>query len=343
MNWPPTSVGLDNYACPAGAWHFLNKELEHSQPDLIEFYGAEFWLATSMLAKRKTRPLLVAHTNGLELLHLERARQYSPSGNSIQSGLRTAWSQLTEPKAFSRSDAFVALCELDQQYVLEHGYYPADKTCVIAPGLDEEYLNRPAPSQSHRQKRIAFTGSWTPRKAPQIIVEVMAKVLRNKFDLAFDIFGSGRDESLSHAFPEDVRGRVNIHPRISNHAVAEGLSQCQVFFFPSEYEGYGMALAEAMSCGCAAVATPTGFGAELTDGKDALLCEFGAAEQMERAILKLLDDDTLRMNIADNGWKRTQHMQWSRSVKQLSDIYEKWVGQRNEQRDSGPRKFSEGA
>src|SRR5262245_14752011 len=50
-----------------GSWQRISEELKTDKFDLIEFFGAEFWLAITRLAGERERPLLVAHTNGLEL------------------------------------------------------------------------------------------------------------------------------------------------------------------------------------------------------------------------------------------------------------------------------------
>ena len=70
-----------------------------------------------------------------------------------------------------------------------------------------------------------------------------------------------------------------------------------------------MALAEAMACGCAPVTTRTGFGATLRDGEEALLCDFTDAGAMERAVLALLRDESLRSNIARRAWERVRRAQ----------------------------------
>jgi glycosyltransferase involved in cell wall biosynthesis len=312
-----------------GALQLVNKKVQERHPDLIEFYGAEFWLATAELAKKKNRPFMVAHTNGLELLHWERANVYSPPDNALQSKLRKFVYQMTYERlaklAFAKSDAFVALCEIDRRYVVDKGYYRQEMTHVIEPGLDEEYLNQPAPTNEGRQKRIAFTGSWTPRKAPDVLVNVMVRVLRRKADFSFDIFGAHADDRAINAFPKDLRGRVTVHPRLSNSQIATELSQCQIFLFPSEYEGFGMATAEAMSCGCPTVTTPTGFAAELKNGEETLCCDFGDVSAIEAAILRLIDDDDFRGRLAMNGWRRTRSLNWAQAVKNLSDVYENWV------------------
>ncbi len=53
------------------AWRRL-AGMDLSRWVLIEFYGSEFWLATWRLSRQARRPLLVAHTDGLELLMAER-------------------------------------------------------------------------------------------------------------------------------------------------------------------------------------------------------------------------------------------------------------------------------
>lgn len=55
---------------------------------------------------------------------------------------------------------------------------------------------------------------------------------------------------------------------------------------------------EAMACGCAVVVTPTGFGSDLRDCVDAVVCDFLDEERMQAQILSLLSDDARRIRIA---------------------------------------------
>jgi glycosyltransferase involved in cell wall biosynthesis len=215
-------------------------------------------------------------------------------------------------------------CELDREYVLNIGLYPPERAAVVAPGLDNEYLSSPFVSQ--KQERVAYTGSWIVRKGISILAAVMSRVLAKKPDLHFDIYGTGWDrDSVIASFPAAFHNRITVHPRLSNQEIAEGLSKAKVFFFPSQYEGFGMALAEAMASSCAPVTTRTGFGAELRDGHEAILCDFNDEAAMQRAILALLDDDEMRIRISRAAWERVQSLSWEKQIKKLEAIYTKWT------------------
>lgn len=310
-----------------GAWNLVKQKLRTKQWDLIEFYGDEFWLATWQLSQLPKRPLLVAHTNGLELLDTARSKIYNPRSNALHDFFRQQTHERFSKIAFAYADAFVSLCELDRQYVLNLGLYPSERTAVVEPGVDAEYLSMPL-SVEQRQNRIAFTGTWNPRKGVSFLCTAMSRVLAKNPELYFDLYGTGvTPDTVLARFPIELRNRVVVHPRLSNQEIAKGLAQAKVFFFPSQYEGFGIALAEAMACGCAAVTTPTGFGAELRNEKEALLCNFDNIDAMERAILSLLQDDELRLRIARQGWERVRSLSWEANIQKLSAIYKKWVAE----------------
>jgi glycosyltransferase involved in cell wall biosynthesis len=312
-----------------GACGFVKEKLRATDYDLIEFFGGEFGLATWQLVRRKERPLIIAHTDGLELLASDRERKYNPAV-SLKGALRAWFSRHTHERlslaAFAHADAFVTGCELDREYVLNIGLYPPERTAVIAPGLDNEYLS--SPFASEKQERVAYTGSWIARKGISTLARVMNRILSRKPDLHFDIYGTGWDrDSVLAYFSADLHNRITVYPRLSNQDIADGLSKAKIFFFPTQYEGFGMALAEAMAASCAPVTTRTGFGAELRDGHEALLCDFNDEPAMEMAVLDLLENDDLRKRISRAAWQRVQSLCWETQVKKLEAIYSRWTAE----------------
>jgi glycosyltransferase involved in cell wall biosynthesis len=308
-----------------GATRAVAARMQQRRYDIIEFYGAEFWPAIRRVGRATDRPLLVAHTNGLELLHYERERQYA-SDRSLKASISRAVHEPLLRQSFSRTDGFVALCEADREYVVAKGLYHPSMTAVVEPGLDEEFRRSIGQPAEHRQPRVCFMGSWLPRKGTGVIVSTMSAVLRKQADAHFDVFGAHEDRDRAAAsFPADVRPRVTIHPILTPSELTARLRLARVFLFPSEYEGYGLALAEAMACGLAGVTTPTGLGASLRPGIDAIICGFGSVECLTNAVLALLRDDALRDSLVANAWERVRPLKWESSVARLADVYASWI------------------
>jgi glycosyltransferase involved in cell wall biosynthesis len=86
-----------------------------------------------------------------------------------------------------------------------------------------------------------------------------------------------------------------------------------------------MTVAEAMGCSCAVVTTPTGFGAELTPGTEAMICRAQDLTGFERTILHLLDDEPGRTALARAGWERVQPLHWDAQAARLERIYRGWL------------------
>ena len=311
-----------------GALGLVRARLRDNEYDLVEFFGGEFGLATKWLSRAQRRPLIVAHTDGLELLASEREREYAGRARTAAGRLGVWYRRQTHERlsraAFAFADAFVTGCELDRQRALELELFPADRTAVIAPGLDDEYLRVPLARQ--REARVAFTGTWTPRKGVKHVVGVMNVVLRQHPGLRLDLYGTaGRADAILNQFDPSVGERITVRGRVSNRDLADGLSRAAVFFFPTQYEGFGMALAEAMACGCAPVTTRTGFGAELRQGEEAFVCGFDDSEAMRRAIVALLDDANLRSRLAEAARRRVRALSWRTQIGTLEATYLSWL------------------
>jgi len=310
-----------------GASRAIRDRLANRPYDLVEFYGAEFWPAIGRLARARRRPLLVAHTNGLELLNYEREAAYHPAR-----GLKVAASRSVHRLLFTRSfretDAFVALCEADRDWVVNHRLYDPSMTAVVPPAPDEAFRTAAAAAAVHKENRVAFIGSWTERKGIDTIAAVMHAVLRADPQVVFDVFGaSANAPAVAASFDPAVRDRVQVHGSLEPASLAAAVARAKVFFFPSQYEGYGLALIEAMMSGLAVVTTPTGLGAELS-AAEAMVCGFDDRDAMRRAIERLLHDETLRASLAAQGRRRAAALSWEDSARKLAALYENWLAGR---------------
>ncbi len=106
--------------------------------------------------------------------------------------------------------------------------------------------------------------------------------------------------------------------------VVDYLRACDVFVFPSLYEGLGIALIEAMAAGCVCVATDTGPIPEvIQNGKDGILVPTADPDALARAVCDLLSDPVRRSQLAAAA-KQTAftRFQPKKQAERLTRIYE---------------------
>jgi glycosyltransferase involved in cell wall biosynthesis len=309
-----------------GAWLKGAKMVKEFQPDVIEFYGAEFgWLA-ERLRGRKNGPLLVAHLNGIDALSYELMHP-----GQLDSGRTKAHWLAHDVCCFSSVHRVAALCTADADYIVARGWQTREHCGIVEHGLDTEFLS--SSPLTGRDHAVAFSGSWTERKDPATIVAVMAPLLQADQALRFDVLGAAADaDAVRAAFPAEVRTRVVVHGRITDAEMAATLSRAKVFFFPSLYEGYGMALSEAMSCGCAAVTTATGLGGDLRPNEEALICPMRDVPALQEAVRSLLRDEPRRLKLAERGRARFVTLTWPHQVAELDLLYQRWLAEHRQSR-----------
>ena len=140
------------------------------------------------------------------------------------------------------------------------------------------------------------------------------------------MIGSGSSKpAILALFDISLHCRIHVYSYLSVENIVDILSKAKVLLFPSLYEGFGMAIAEAMACGCVVVATPTGFGAEIRDGVDGYICNFRDVNTMICKCQNILDNELLRMQVASAAHKRVNGFSWTNQVSKLEGFYKTWL------------------
>ncbi|HJP92798.1 MAG TPA: glycosyltransferase family 4 protein [Pyrinomonadaceae bacterium] len=117
--------------------------------------------------------------------------------------------------------------------------------------------------------------------------------------------------------------------------VIDFLRACDVFIFPSLYEGLGIALIEAMAAACACVASSAGPIPEVVrDGEDGILVPPANPEAIAAAVCRLLDDESLRLRLGTAASKAAlSRFQPQQSADTLTEIYESVLTTRKHKRE----------
>lgn len=250
----------------------MEKEIAVFQPDVIvvPIPLTEFFLDDLIKIVGRT-PLVVES-------HL--AYGYEP----VKRGYTEKLFDLVYPpqNAIRKSNLLVALTEGDAK--IWRNIHP--RVCVIPNPL----TNYPAslPCVDKNEGRIICVGRISPQKRFDRVVNAFALIADKFPNWHIDIYGSGEEKGLSllNQQIEDngLKGRVTIYPPV-NDIYAE-YQRSQFLVLSSDFEGFGLVIAEAMACGVPVVATDCPFGPSeiIDDGKTGLLAKMDVkdlADKME--------------------------------------------------------------
>jgi len=186
----------------------------------------------------------------------------------------------------------------------------------VSLGIDHSKFRR-TQNIDNRPKRIAMMYSPVSYKGIEDGIKAIEISKRRHPDLKVTIFGARETR------PPQVQSWIEY--KCCNAAQAELVNiynQSRIFVCSSLAEGFAIPPAEAMACGCAVVSTDCGGNREYAeDGVTALLSPPKNPESLAKNIIKLLEDDGLRIKIAKAGYERIQKFTWERST----DILEKFI------------------
>ena len=127
-------------------------------------------------------------------------------------------------------------------------------------------------------------------------------------EMRFVIAGEkGSDyETLARAVDElGLAGCVEFPGVISREKKIELMQRCKVYLSPSRYEGFGLAILEAMSCGAPVVSSPVGEVPEVV-ADAGLLVDGSSPEAIAAAVNRYLDDDRLRGQMSQRARQRAE-------------------------------------
>jgi alpha-1,3-rhamnosyl/mannosyltransferase len=96
------------------------------------------------------------------------------------------------------------------------------------------------------------------------------------------------------------------------------------FVFPSEYEGFGLPVLEAMACGTPVACSNTSSLAEVA-GDAALLFDPTDVAAIADALTHLLHEPSLWADLRERGLRRTAQFSWERTARDTLAVYRQTV------------------
>jgi glycosyltransferase involved in cell wall biosynthesis len=176
-------------------------------------------------------------------------------------------------------------------------HIPPQRFEVIPNAIDvESFASLELQPFSQPTCRIGFIGRLDPIKRVPDLVEAVGMLERAELH----VFGEGEDRARI----EQTIRRLDLAPRVTLHGETrqphEALRQIDLLVLPSDAEGFGLVLIEAMAAGIPVIATDVpGIRDVVQNAQTGLLVPPRSPRALAQAIDRVRDDAELRRRLTD--------------------------------------------
>jgi len=197
-------------------------------------------------------------------------------------------------KQIKHLDRFVVLSEEDK------GYWYGLKNIEV---INNPIRFIPKKYSTCENKIAIAVGRYTEQKGFDLLIKAWKIVEHKHPDWHLNIYGGGDKDFYKKLATEEGLKTIYCHDAVKD--IYSRYQESSIFVLSSKYEGFGLVLAEAMSCGVPAVsfACPCGPKDIINNGQDGYLIENGNIIELAAKICKTIENEKLRIEMGYNARK----------------------------------------
>ena len=315
-------------------------------PRTIERYVRRFWSYPRWL--RRQPPADVYHVVDHSYAHLV---NHLPAGRVVVTchdtdAFRTVLSPgrresnlpraLVERVLKGLRRAAIVVCDSEavRAELLSHALVPEDRIVVVPIGAHPSFAAAPdadadaaaeALTAGSRGAGLLHVGSTIPRKRIDVLLETVGRVAAQRPDVTlWRVGGPFTPAQLAQVRELGLAGRITVMPFVRRPVLAALYRRASLVLLPSDREGFGLPVVEAMACGIPVLASDLPVLREV-GGEAADYCAAGSPGTWADRVLSLLDQRessparwTARRAA---GLERAAMFSWERYGAAMSDVY----------------------
>ena len=189
----------------------------------------------------------------------------------------------------------------------------SDRSVLCEMDLSREIHRREGPGE----KIVCFVGTVEPRKGLEYGIRAFAGFLKHHPDYQFQIAGAFREGFSDPAYCDELEtliselgaeGKVRFLGRVDEKEKESLYSRSDIFLFPSQLEGYGWVLIEAMSHGLPVVAFDNSAIPYTVKAGNGFVVPNRDVDAMADALDRLAEDETLYRHLSDGAVRTVEKL-----------------------------------
>lgn len=250
-----------------------------------------------------------------DMIHEIFAEQIDPTGENAE----------MKRKAISSAQAILCVSENTKRDLLDHLPVPEERITVtpLASEIKAEMAYGPEPVPSHPY--YLFVGARSNYKNFGCLLEAFSKIAFTRPELMLCIVGAPFDSDEKKQIAElNLEEQIHNYGYISDAHLAKLYRCSTAFVYPSHYEGFGIPLLEAMTCGAVVIASNTSSVPEVV-GDAGLLFNSRSVHELVDRLLFVLDNSSECDRLIERGSQRAKMFSWNKTALQTVNAYQSIV------------------
>lgn len=238
------------------------------------------------------------------------------------------------PRVVELSDGIITVSEWSKKDILKFFPIEENKVYVTPLAADKKYkpLNREKCKYELKNKYnitkpfILYIGGFSPRKNVKALLIAFSQVfnrLNQEYELV--IVGANKDDG---SYLSKMSSSLDVSSNIifTGFAPEEDLpilyNGCDIFVYPSLYEGFGLPPLEAMNCGTPVITSNISSIPEVVGDGGILIDPFNTASLID-ALEMVLNDDNKKKELSEKGLIRASSYSWKKTAEETIKVYKK--------------------
>ena len=259
--------------------------------------------------------------------------------------------RLTVRRTVKAASCVLTPSEFSKRRILDAYQLAEEKVVVLPNGVSSVFhpVTREAAQRSMRTALppvpfVLTVGDLQPRKNQLGLIRAFEDLIGAHPQLPHHLLIVGKEESWyapivrAAAKKSRVADRIHFTGFVDAEELRRLYGACDLFVYPSFYEGFGLPILEAMACGRAVACSNTSAMPEVADSA-ALLFDPSSQRDLVFAMRDLLLNPELRQRMERLGVQRAAMFSWTSSAAKTLDLYYAVAGDASKA-PASVRKFS---
>ena len=230
---------------------------------------------------------------------------------------------------FSRSNHIIVNNKISKGVLLKQFKICPSKITILHEGVINHCRYSKTKKGRINNPNFLYVGRFERNKGIFRVLEVFTRISRKYKEATLNFVGSGTEkENLLRLIKmKKLEKKVKIYSNIPDSELSKLYCKADIFLMLSDYESFGIALAEAIASGIPSIGVNRGGVVEYAINREncLLVNNPDEYEQINQLTQELIENDKLRNKISKNGIKLIDNFSWKKNALLTLKIYKKLI------------------